>query len=303
MVVAEIENRTGNRSLDDSVAEGLRLDLAQSPWMRVTGTASYLAARRQIAAASPDGKQRTGSVVARRVAQRLAAKAYIYGVISGNNAPYLLHVDLRDVGSNDVLTSAESRADSLQQIPGAIDTIAGELRASAGEERLSREGTSTPLAREVSANLAAVQLFSDAELSISEHQPVAAVADLQQAVSLDPKFVQAQLLLASLFDQLRSETSAADAARRAVAGSDAAGERTRILAQATYEIEASGDLVRASALLRQLISAYPHDSETRAALAGTLRMQGRMAEALQQCRMHTRTTLTMRPPTCRRRTH
>ena len=281
VVVTEIENRTGDKSLDGSIAEGLAIDLAQSPWLLLRDQGAYRAARHGVLQIANDAMQNNGVLIARRTADRLGAKAYLYGSLSGSGAPYTLHVDLHDVATNDVLASAEERVDSLQQVAGAIDSVAGELRLACGEPRGSIDERSTGLSHEATGNLAALQLLWQAQVLIASHEAVAGLADLQQAVALEPKFTQAHLELAHLYAQLHAETAAADAARAALAGSDSASQRTRILAQAAYEMETSGDLLRATAVLRQLIFIYPHDSDALAALAETLLLEGRMSEALQ----------------------
>ncbi len=280
VALTEVENHTGDKSLDNSVTEALRIELGQSPYFTLRSGNSYRAARRLVLLAAP-GNVTDGSIaVARKAAERLGAKAYIYGTISGNSAPYTLRIDLRDVNSNEVLATAESHPDSLQQMPNAIDQVAGDLRVSVGEARSSVDATSTPLVSEASANLTAVQLYAEAESLLSDREPMGALADLQQAVALDPKFIQAQLQLASLYQQLRAETAAAESARRALAATGSAGERTRTLAQAVFERQATGDYPHAAALLRHLIAMYPHDSEALTLLADSLRLQGRMGEAL-----------------------
>jgi serine/threonine protein kinase len=281
VVLADIENRTGEKTLDSSVTEALRIELAQSPYFTLRSGGSFRAARRLILlAASATATEGAGIAIARKAAKRLGAKAYLYGSISGASAPYTLHLDLRDVTSNQVLATAEAHPDSLQQVVSAIDQVAVDLRVSVGEPRASVDATSTPLASEASANLAAVQLYADAESLISSRQPVGALADLQQAVTLDPKFIQAQLQLSELYQQLRAETAAADSARLALAASGNAGERTRTLARAIFERETTGDYPHATALLRDLITRYPHDSEALPLLADSLRLQGHMGEAL-----------------------
>jgi serine/threonine protein kinase/tetratricopeptide (TPR) repeat protein len=278
IVLAEIENRTGDKSLDHSVTEALRIELAQSPYFAMRSGDSYRAAHRLIA---PDAPPEGSVLLARKTAERLGAKAYLYGSITGGSSPYTLHVDLRSVSSNDVIASAEAQIDSLQQVPRAIDQVAGDIRVAAGEPRSSVDASSIPIETEASPNLLAVQHFYDAQSLLSAREPVDAIADLQQAVSLDPKFVQANLLLANVYRQLRAETAAANAANLAVAAAGSAGERTRTLAQAEYEIETTGDFPRATTLLRHLVSAYPNDAEALTQLAYTLQRQGHMAEALQ----------------------
>ncbi len=280
VVLTEVENRTGDQSLDNSVTEALRIELAQSRYFTLRSGDSYRAARRLLALTAPSGSGESGTLAARKAAERLGAKAYIFGSVSGTSAPYTLHIDLRDIASNDILASAESHPSSLQQMPSAIDQVAGDLRAAVGEPRASIDATSTPIAGEGSSNLAAVQLYAEAESLISARQPVGALADLQQAVTLDPKFIQAHLKLAVLYQQLRAEAAAEDSARMALNASGSAGERTRTLAQAIFEREASGDYAHETTLLRHLVSLYPHDSEVLTLLAESLRLQGHMAEAL-----------------------
>jgi serine/threonine-protein kinase len=281
VVVTEIENRTGIRSLDGSVAEGLRIALAQSPFLAERGGASYRAARRLVLAGAQASGDRSQLIAARQIAAQLRTRAYLYGAVTGTSAPYLLHVDLRDSTSNAVLISVEARADSLAQITGAIDQVAADLRAAAGESRTSINQTKNPLAREGSGNIAALALFADGESLVAAREPVDAAAELQQAVTLDPQFVQAHLELAWLYRRLRAETAAAAAARTALAVSSAVSQRTRTLAQASYELNTSGNYPKATALLRQLTAVDQHDPAAQAMLAETLNLQGRLGEALQ----------------------
>jgi len=280
VVVTGIENRTGDRSLDNSITEALRIELAESNYLTLRSGDSYRAARRLIALSAPGTPSDGGNIPGRKVAERLGARAYLSGFLSGGSAPYVLHIDVQDVSSNAVLATAESHANSLQQISTAVDQVADDLRISVGEPRASVDATSTPLASEASSNLAAVQLYAEAESLISAREPVGALADLQQAVTLDPKFIQAQLKLSLLYRQLRAEAAAADSARLALAASGSAGERTRTLAQAVFDREATGDYPHATAQLRHLLTLYPHDSEVLTLLADSLRLEGHMAEAL-----------------------
>ena len=280
VVLAEIENRTGDKKLDLSINEALRIELAQSPYITLLSGNSYRAARRLILIGAPGTGEAPGAIPARKAAERLGAKVYIFGSISGSSAPYTLHIDLRDVGSNDVLATAESHPESLQQVPSAVDQVSADLRAMMGESRASINASNTPLSSEGSSNLAALQLYGEAEALISVRQPIDALADLQQAVTLDPRFIQAQLRLAVLYQQLRAESAAADTARLALAATGAASERTRTLAQAVFEREATGDYPHETVMLRHLVTIYPHDCDALTLLAESLRLQGHMAEAL-----------------------
>jgi serine/threonine protein kinase/tetratricopeptide (TPR) repeat protein len=279
VVVTEIENNTGDKSLDGSVAAGLRIALAQSSYMLMRAGESYSAAR-SLVLGGAEATPANAVTVARQAAQRLGARAYLYGTISGG-APYVLRVDLRDVATNEILSSAEAHAESLQQIPDAIDQISGDLRISSGEPHDSFDRSSTPVSREGTASLAALQLYAQAQGLLFEREPVSAVANLEQAVQLDPRFTQAQMLLAQTFQQLRAESAAADAAQQAFSAAGQAGDRTRMLAEAYNELIATGDFPRATAVLRRLVTLNPRDSQALTALATALRLEGHLSEALQ----------------------
>ena len=179
------------------------------------------------------------------------------------------------------MTSAEERVNSLQEIPGAIDRLAIDIRSAAGEGSDSLAKTENPLSREGSANLEALRALSEGDAAQDAGKTGEALRDFQSAVAIDPKFVQAQLRLANLYTRLHAELAAQDTARFALSGSDAAGERTRAFAQFEYEMTASGDYARATGIIRKVLAVQPRDPEALDGLALALRLQGRMGEALQ----------------------
>ncbi len=278
VVLTEIENRTGDKALDGVVAAGLQIALAESPYLRLTPTESYLMARRQIA---PDAGDSPGQVVARNAAEKLQTKAYIFGQITGTTPPYLIHLDVLNTTSNDILASVDEHVETLQQVPGVIDHLATALRSSVGEGSDSITKSGNPLLREATTNLDALHALSEGDAAYSAGKTLDALRFFQQAATLEPKFVQAQLRLAVLYRKLRAEVASGEAAKAALSAADNASVRTRTIAQYEYEMNASGDYTRAAAILRQLVTANPHDSDALEKLARCLRLEGRVAEALQ----------------------
>ena len=278
LVMTEVENRTGNKALDGTVAAGLQIALEQSPYLRLLSANSYGIAMRLLA---PDGVEASGPGPDHEAAQRLHTTAYLLGTIRGSTAPYVISLDMRNTATNDVMTTAEEKVSSLQEIPAAIDRLAVDIRSAAGEDSDSIARAGNPLSREGTENLDALHAFAQAELLRFSGKNMDALRQYQQAARLEPRFVQAQLRQVTIYRRLRAEVAAAAAAKSALANADAAGERTRAMAQFEYEMNASGDLVRAAGILRHLLATAPHDSEALEALARTLRLEGHMAEALQ----------------------
>jgi tetratricopeptide (TPR) repeat protein len=278
VVLTEIENRTGDKALDGVVATGLQFALAESPYLRLDSAVSYLTARRQVDASAADAP---AHVLARNTAQKLHAKAYLFGQITGSAAPYKIHLDLLDTASNDILATVEEPLPSLDQLPAVIDRVATALRTSVGESSDSVSKFSTPIASEATGNPEALRAFEQGESDYVSGRSLDALHDYQQAVSLEPKFVQAHLQLVVLYRKLRAEVAAADAAKQALAATDASSPHTKAIAQYEFEMNSTGDYPFAVSIIRQFSSAHPHDADALEKLARALRLEGRVAEALQ----------------------
>jgi serine/threonine-protein kinase len=278
VVLTDVNNRTGDKTLDGVVSTGLQIALSESPYLRLQRGDDYLVARRLAAPDSTDGNTQ---IIARNAARKLGAKAFLYGSIGGTAPPYTIHVDLLNSDTNDVMSSVDESVPSLQQVPGAIDHLATALRSNIGEGSESISRHSNPLSREATTDIEALHALSQGDASLAEGKALDALRFYQQAARVEPRFIQAQLRLALVYRRERAELSAAEASRLALAAADGASERTRAIAEYEYEMNASGDYSRAANVIRPLVTANPHDADAMERLARTLRLQGRVGEALQ----------------------
>ena len=278
VVITEVDNRTGDPLLTGSVSQALQLALAQSPYLVLRSADSYQLARRALV--SETGLS-SGRPLAQRAAQRVGAKDYLYGTISGLTPPYVIRIGLLQTASNDVLASVEQKAPSLDSLPAAIDQLAISLRRAAGESDRSIHDSAVPLSREATVKIQALQLLHQGNLALAARQTLAAMQLYQQAAAVDPQFADVQMRLAVLYRRQRAEVASAEAARLALAAAQNASERTRTFARYEYEMDATGDFAEAAAGIRNFLKRSPNDSAALEALARTLGLQGRMAESLQ----------------------
>ncbi len=281
IVLTEVENSTGNKALDGSVPQALQIALAQSPYLLLRSSDDYRIMRHQVLAALPDQPDTVNEQTARTIAQRLGTKAYLFGSIKNSTPPYLIHVSLLNTATNDVMSSAEERAPSSQEVPAAIDRLADDLRAAAGEDSDSISRFHNALSREATSNIDALRLYSLGEDAAAAGRILDAIQIYQQATALEPRFTLAYLRLTVLYRKERAEIAAADNARLAISTADNNSERLRTIAQYEYEMNARGDYNRAIGLIRKLVTLNPNDADALEKLARVLRLQGRMAESLQ----------------------
>ena len=268
--------KTGDSLLDGVVLEGLEMELRQSPMLKVRGDDAYQAGAQQIRNESGEA---AANMSARKVAQMIGAKAYLYGEISGGREePYVISVDVLNTESNDKLSSVEETAGKQEEIPAAIERLAKTMRAEMGEAASTIEETS--VGNEALVNVAALHAYALGEAAAQRGATADAIKAYRQAVTLDPRFVQAQIRLAWLYRAEKAEVAAANAASLAQDAARQASDRERRLAEFCYAMNASGDYADALAIIRQYAELYPNDSEGLVGLARVLRAEGHLVEAL-----------------------
>ena len=278
VVLTEVENKTGDPSLDGVIGESLQIALAESPYLRLSQTESYLRAMRQVA---PDSPESAGQVMARKAAEKMQAKVYIIGRVTGASAPYQIHLDVLNTASNDVLTTVEERVPSLPELAGVVDHLATSLRSNLGESSDSIARFSNPLNQEATTSFEALRALNQGRELETAGKTMDALKLYQQAAAADPRFVKAQLQLVVLYRSERAEAEAAEAAKLALDASDHSSPHTKAMAQYEYEMNGSGDYPHAANIMRQWVASNPNDADALEKLARCLRLQGRVAEALQ----------------------
>jgi serine/threonine protein kinase/tetratricopeptide (TPR) repeat protein len=277
LLLTVIQNKTADKNLDGTVMQGIEIALRQSRSLNVLGGEAYRAGRRQIEVESSS----TETVSGQRVAQRIGAKAYLYGEITRSGTSYTISVDVLKTDSNDKVATLEETAASRERIPAAIGRLARDIRVEVSEDSTDEAQSSIPFEVEGTANVNALHAYAVGEAAMQSGHTAGALAAYQQAVALDPKFVQAQMRLAWLYRSERAEVASANAAELARNAAAHVSEKTKLLTQFCYEINASGDYDRAVKTIREFVTRYPRDIDGMKELALVLRMEGLLPESLQ----------------------
>jgi eukaryotic-like serine/threonine-protein kinase len=277
LLLTVIQNKTGDRTLDGTVMQGLETALRQSRSLRVLGGEAYRAGLRQVEGENVDKR----GVPEQKVAQKVGARAYLYGEITGTEAPYTISVDVVKADSNDKVATLEETAERREDIPAAIGKVAEAVRAEVSEDGESAVRKSVPLQVEATGNVDALHEYATAESAMQRGSTRDAMAAYQQAAMFDPKFVQAQMSLAWLYRGEHAEVAAANAAEMAHNAAAHSSEKLRQLVQFCYEMNTSGDYVRAEKTIRSYVAKYPHDVDGEKGLARILRIERISLEGLQ----------------------
>jgi len=272
LMLASVANHSGDNALDGVVLEGLRLDLAQSPHLALTGSPSEATGLRS---ADP-----VTLADARKIAAAAGASSFLFGDVGRRGGAYVVSADVYDVASGKTMLRAEQASGSRERIADAIDRLAAQIRLGLGEKSETFARTSLPLARDATANVEALRAYVAGLGAATGGRPMDALPALQHATELDPKFTQAWVRLADLYREAGAEVAAADASRHARDASAGAGERTRLLAEASYDLNATGDYPQALKVLEQVGASYPLDASIGARRALLLRLEGKFSDAI-----------------------
>ena len=289
IVLADFANRTADSTLGSSITEAFRIDLTQSPVLRVT-EGNEVASTLRLMGGNPE--LTLSEVAAHGVATRIGAKAILVGEVTPLGSGYVLTARLVGVADSvTLLAERETAADASALIP-AVEALSRKVREQIGESlRSVRAGQ--PLEQVTTRSLAALRAYSEgARLTISGRQPEA-LKFLEQAVALDSNFGMAWRRIGVIWNNRFDPARAIPAVRRAYALRDQMPPLEAAHVTAFYYRVVENDPARAAAEYEQLLATWPEDLTAMNNLAVFVSDMGRKREAANLYRR----ALTVRPGT------
>ncbi len=198
LVLADFENRSADSTLGPSLTEAFRVDLSQSPTMRVLDAATVADALRRMERA---GGATLPVALARELAVREGIKAVVGGQIDPVGKGYLLSVSLVNAADGHVLTAARETAEHDTDLLDAIDRLSKRLRERVGESLVSIR-SNPPLEQVTTASLPALRKYSEALRLEEQDRREEAIGSLREAVALDSGFAMAYRKLGVILGNL-----------------------------------------------------------------------------------------------------
>jgi eukaryotic-like serine/threonine-protein kinase len=276
ILLAEFENRTTDSTLGTTLTEAFRIDLSQSPTVRLLD-------RPQIAQAlirmQRPPETVVSAAVAREVAQRTGAKAVVTGEVARLGTGYVLSASVLSADDGAVLTAVRENAADDAALLRALDRLSRDVRERIGESLTSLRET-PPLEQVTTASLEALRLYSEAIHQFDRGEFADVLTLLRQAVAIDTGFAMAyRKIAATLYIIGGTNEQAALAATKAFALSDRLPEVERDLAEASYYSFVEWDLSRQVSAYRRALAVDPDNQVAIGNLANTYRRERRYAAA------------------------
>ena len=142
IVLADFENKTGDPVFDDTLRQGLSVQLEQSPFLDLVSERKVNETLKLMG--RPAGDRLTPEVT-REVCQRTGSKAMLTGSIVGLGSQYVIGLKAVNCNTGDVLAEAQEQAASKEAVLKALDNAAVSLRSKLGESLSSVQKYATPV--------------------------------------------------------------------------------------------------------------------------------------------------------------
>jgi len=276
LILANFQNHTKDSLFGTLVTEALRIDLSQSPIVRLLSPAAVA----EVLTRMERPRAPLTAELAREAALREGVKTFVSGHVSTVGSGYVLSGQLVSARTGEILVGRRETARDTTELIDAIDRLSRGLRERIGEP-LRALRAEPPLARFTTSSLEALRKYTLAErVNDAEGNFEGAATLLEEAIALDPTFAMAYRKLGVALQFLNQEDRRIAALTKAYELRDRLPERERYHIRATYESVVNHNPAKAAAIYQALLSIYPDDPIALHNLANSYQDLGKHAEAV-----------------------
>src|SRR5580704_7305405 len=256
IVLAEFENKTSDPVFDQTLRQGLAVQLEQSPFLSLVSDQRTQQVLR-LMKRSPE--TRLTPEVAREICERTGSDAVLEGSIAGLGSQYVLWLRARNCRTGEVLAEEQAQAARKEEVLNALSRMAVQIRTRLGESLATIQEHSTPLEQATTSSLEALKAYSAGRNAAFTHGVAAAIPHLQRAIAIDPQFAMAYGDLSIYYWNMGQTDLSAEYTRKAYALRDRVSDRERLWILFLYDRQVTGNLQRELQTLESWVQTYPRD--------------------------------------------
>ena len=143
IVLAEFTNTTGDPVFDDTLRQGLAVQLQQSPFLSLISDERI---RRTLPLMNQPADARLTPDIAQGVCVRTGSAAVLEGSIAALGSQYVLGLRAKNCTTGDILADEQAQAARKEDVLSALSQMATRFRTRVGESLATIEKYSRPLA-------------------------------------------------------------------------------------------------------------------------------------------------------------
>ena len=267
IVLADFTNKTGDPVFDDTLRQGLAVQLEQSPFLSLISDERIYQVLRMMEK-PPDA--RLIPEIAREICQRTASAAVLEGSITSLGSQYVLGLRAEECRTGDVLADEQIQVARKEDVLNALSQIATKFRSRVGESFSTVKSHDTPLAEATTPSLEALKAYSEGWQVSYSSGSAASVPFFQRAIEIDPHFATAYAALGRMYGDIGETVLSAENLRKAYRLRDRASDQEKFFISVNYELQATGNLEKARQTCDLWAKAYPRAWLPHALLSGAI---------------------------------
>lgn len=265
VVLADFTNSTGDPVFDQTLRQGLRVQLEQSPFISMISD-SRVQRTLKLMGKKPDAK--LTPEIARDICERTSGAVVLQGSIALLGSRYVLGLEAKNCRDGETLDVEQASVARKEDVLSAITQMADTLRTRVGESLASVQKYSTPLEQATTPSLDALKAYSTGIQVGFEKGISSGIPFLERAVQIDPNFALAYAHLALWYSSVGESARSIECTRRSYELREHASDEERYFITAMYLRNVTGNLEAEYSTLQTWAGAYPRDFYARGLLSG-----------------------------------
>jgi len=256
IVLADFENHTRDSTLGPALTEAFRVDLSQSPIIRLVDPTDI---KSTLSLMQRNDNPPLTEGLARDVAVRRGSKAFVSGQIDQVGTSYVLSANVNAAEDGHVLTAVRETANDESALIPALDRLSKSVRERIGES-LTSIRANEPLADVTTGSLEALRYYTAGVRTDQQGDMPQAIRLIRRATEVDTGFAMAYRKLASLLENASApRQEQVEVSTRAFLHRDRLPDRERELTAARYYVTVERDDRKAAEAYRAVLAIRPDD--------------------------------------------
>jgi serine/threonine protein kinase/tetratricopeptide (TPR) repeat protein len=265
ILLADFTNSTNDPVFDDTLRQGLAVQLQQSPFLSIISD-ERIRTTLPLMNQSPDA--RLTADVARVVCVRTGGAAVLQGSIAALGSQYVLGLRATNCSTGDILADEQAQASRKEDVLSTLSQMATRFRTRVGESLATIERYSTLLEQGTTPSIEALQAYSVGFKAALAGSSVRALAHFQRAVAIDPDFALAHAHIGFRYGGMGESALARPSLLKAYQLRNRASDVERFYIETLYDRDFTGNLERERRTLETWAESYPRDATPHTLSAG-----------------------------------
>jgi serine/threonine protein kinase/tetratricopeptide (TPR) repeat protein len=261
IVLAEFDNKTGDPVFEDTLRQGLAVELQQSPFLALISDSTV---QHTLTLMGQPKDARLTPEIAQQVCERTGSAAVLDGSIASVGSQYVLGLRAKDCNTGNILDQQQAVATRREEVLNALSEMSRKFRTRAGESLATVEKHSIPLSEATTPSFEALKAYSTArKLSLSSGTYERSIPLLRRAIEIDPNFAMAYAKLGFGYagngggNSGKESEMSAEYATKAWLLRNRVSDRERFYIDFVYDRQVTGNLEKAYKTLELWRQTYP----------------------------------------------